>query len=52
VPLENQSARVTGFKAPDNLANGLDGKLWIVDDNAGLDQRGTSGGIPWLASMP
>lgn len=24
---------VTGFKSPDNLAHGPDGKLWIVEDN-------------------
>lgn len=24
---------VTGFKSPDNLASGPDGKLWIVEDN-------------------
>ncbi|MDT3706115.1 MAG: DUF839 domain-containing protein [Thiobacillus sp.] len=29
--------RVTGFKNPDNLANGPDGKLWIVEDNAYSD---------------
>jgi hypothetical protein len=28
---------VTGFKGPDNLANGPDGKLWIVEDNAFSD---------------
>jgi hypothetical protein len=26
-------AGVTGFKGPDNLANGPDGKLWILEDN-------------------
>ena len=27
------TAGVTGFKGPDNLASGPDGKLWIVEDN-------------------
>jgi len=37
VPVENQSTGVTGFKSPDNLATGPDGKLWIVEDNAFSD---------------
>jgi Predicted phosphatase len=32
-PIEDQTNMVTGFKGPDNLANGPDGKLWIVEDN-------------------
>lgn len=36
-PLENKAANVTGFKSPDNLANGPDGKLWIVEDNSPSD---------------
>lgn len=28
---------VTGFMRPDNLANGPDGKLWIVEDNENSD---------------
>ena len=36
-PLENQAAGITGFKGADNLANGPDGKLWIVEDNAFSD---------------
>ena len=36
-PVEDPSARITGFKAPDNLASGPDGKLWIVEDNAYSD---------------
>jgi sugar lactone lactonase YvrE len=36
-PVENQSASVTGFRSPDNLANGADGKLWIVEDNTPSD---------------
>lgn len=31
------TAGVTGMKSPDNLANGPDGKLWIVEDNANSD---------------
>lgn len=33
----NTVAGVTGFKGADNLANGPDGKLWIVEDNAHSD---------------
>ena len=36
-PLENRSAGITGFKGADNLADGPDGKLWIVEDNAYSD---------------
>jgi hypothetical protein len=36
-PLENPSTGITGFKGPDNLAHGPDGKLWIVEDNAYSD---------------
>ncbi len=32
-PIEDQTNMVTGFKGPDNLASGPDGKLWIVEDN-------------------
>ena len=32
-PVENAARGITGFKHPDNLANGPDGKLWIVEDN-------------------
>ena len=37
VPVENQGAGITGFRNPDNLANGPDGKLWIVEDNVPSD---------------
>lgn len=30
---EDKLNRITGFKSPDNLASGPDGKLWIVEDN-------------------
>jgi secreted PhoX family phosphatase len=33
VPVENSGAGVTGFNNPDNLAQGPDGRLWIVEDN-------------------
>lgn len=32
-PLENQALGLTGFSRVDNLANGPDGKLWMVEDN-------------------
>lgn len=41
VPIEVRPTRtklgVTGFKNPDNLAMGPDGKLWIVEDNENSD---------------
>jgi hypothetical protein len=36
-PIEDQANGVTGFKGADNLADGPDGKLWIVEDNAYSD---------------
>lgn len=36
-PFENQAAGITGFKGADNLADGPDGTLWIVEDNAYSD---------------
>jgi len=36
-PFENQATGITGFKGADNLADGPDGKLWIVEDNAFSD---------------
>jgi uncharacterized protein len=33
VPVEDSDAGVTGFNSPDNLAQGPDGRLWIVEDN-------------------
>jgi len=32
-PIENQATNATGFAKVDNLANGPDGKLWMVEDN-------------------
>jgi len=37
VAVENRTAGITGFRSPDNLANGPDGKLWIVEDNVPSD---------------
>ena len=37
VPVENRGAGVTGFRSVDNLADGPDGKLWMVEDNAYSD---------------
>lgn len=37
VPVENRAAGITGFRNPDNLAKGADGKLWIVEDNVPSD---------------
>lgn len=36
-PVENRAAGVTGFRGVDNLADGPDGKLWMVEDNAYSD---------------
>lgn len=36
-PVEDKAAGVTGFDSPDNLAQGSDGKLWIVEDNTPSD---------------
>ena len=37
VVAEDKAAGITGFKSPDNLANGPDGRLWIVEDNVPSD---------------
>ncbi|MCL7422320.1 MAG: PhoX family protein [Methylobacter sp.] len=37
IATENKAAGITGLKSPDNLANGPDGKLWIVEDNVPSD---------------
>ena len=60
VPVENSDAAVTGFNNPDNLAQGPDGRLWIVEDNylsdvwvAGLDtdQDGAADTVEQFASL-
>ncbi|MEV0809132.1 alkaline phosphatase PhoX [Micromonospora sp. NPDC050200] len=60
VPVESRSAGVTGFNSPDNLAQGPDGRLWMVEDNfasdifvAGndTDQDGTADKVELFASL-
>lgn len=60
VPLEDAAAGVTGFNNPDNLAQGPDGRLWIVEDNylsdvwvAGLDtdHDGAADSVEQFASL-
>ena len=60
VSVEDQDAQVTGFNSPDNLAEGSDGRLWIVEDNdysdiwvAGLDNDhdGDADGVDLFASL-
>jgi sugar lactone lactonase YvrE len=59
-PVENGGAGVTGFDSPDNLAEGPDGRLWIVEDNVpsdiwatekDLDGDGAADGVHLFASM-
>jgi secreted PhoX family phosphatase len=59
-PVENRGAGLTGFRNPDNLANGPDGKLWIVEDNVpsdiwvalpDKDGDGASDGVHLFASL-
>lgn len=59
-PVENNATRTTGFRNPDNLANGPDGKLWIVEDNVpsdiwvalpDKDGDGASDGVYLFASL-
>jgi len=60
VTAEDKAAGVTGFKRPDNLANGPDGSLWIVEDNVPSDiwvakpdrnRDGKSDGVQLFASL-
>lgn len=60
VVAENKGAGITGFKSPDNLASGPDGRLWIVEDNVPSDiwvaepdndGDGTSDGVHLFASL-
>jgi hypothetical protein len=60
VDFEDRGAGITGFKSPDNLAHGPDGKLWIVEDNvpsdiwvaeADNDSDGYSDGVHLFASL-
>ncbi len=58
VPVEDAGAGVTGFNGPDNLAQGPDGALWIVEDNylsdvwvAGQSKNGTAVAVEQFASL-
>lgn len=60
VPEEDAGNQITGFNSPDNLADGPDGSLWIVEDNvpsdiwvAGedLDHDGAADSVSLFASM-
>jgi secreted PhoX family phosphatase len=60
VPAEDASASVTGFNNPDNLAQGPDGALWVVEDNylsdvwvasKDLDHDGTADTVEQFASL-
>jgi secreted PhoX family phosphatase len=60
VGYENKTTGVSGLKSPDNLANGPDGKLWIVEDNVpsdiwvaepDRDGDGYSDGVSLFASL-
>ncbi|HEX6056849.1 MAG TPA: alkaline phosphatase PhoX [Intrasporangium sp.] len=60
VPVENSNAGVTGFNNPDNLAQGPDGRLWIVEDNylsdvwvadLDTDQDGAADTVEQFASL-
>jgi len=57
---EDKANNITGFKGPDNLANGPDGRLWIVEDNSpsdiwvaepDRDGDGYSDGVTLFASL-
>lgn len=57
---EDKAKNITGFKSPDNLANGPDGRLWIVEDNVpsdiwvaepDRDGDGYSDGVSLFASL-
>jgi len=60
VPTENKAAGITGMRSPDNLADGPDGRLWIVEDNVpsdiwvaepDRDGDGLSDGVRLFASL-
>ena len=59
-PVENSGTATTGFNNPDNLAEGPDGRLWIVEDNFAsdiwvtdkdLDNDGDADGVHLFASL-
>lgn len=60
VPVEDSAAGITGFANPDNLAQGPDGRLWIVEDNSpsdiwvagkDRDEDGTADRVDLFASL-
>ena len=60
VPVEDQDEEITGMNGPDNLANGHDGRLWIVEDNdfsdiwvadKDNDHDGAADGVHLFASL-
>jgi uncharacterized protein len=60
VPVEDQDEEITGFNNPDNLAQGPDGRLWIVEDNdfsdiwvaePDTDEKGIAGDVKLFASL-
>lgn len=60
IPHENPAAGITGLRNPDNLADGPDGRLWIVEDNVpsdiwvaepDRDGDGVSDGVRLFASL-
>jgi secreted PhoX family phosphatase len=60
VPFEDAAAGVTGLNSPDNLAEGPDGALWVVEDNVpsdifraekDKDHDGSADGVQLFASL-
>jgi sugar lactone lactonase YvrE len=60
VPEEDEDAGITGLNSPDNLAEGKDGRLWIVEDNVpsdiwvtdkDLNKDGAADGVYLFASL-
>ena len=60
VPVEDAAAQVTGFNNPDNLAQGPNGQLWVVEDNylsdifvasKDLNHDGTADSVSHFASI-
>jgi hypothetical protein len=59
-PVESAGLGITGFNSPDNLAEGPDGRVWIVEDNVpsdiwatdpDRDHDGAADGVHLFASM-
>jgi hypothetical protein len=60
VPVEDQDEEITGLNSPDNLAQGPDGRLWIVEDNdfsdiwvaePDIDENGIADDVKLFASL-